>query len=119
MNQSPFEKFPAADHRRKLLSRNEVVILPLDLAGARSAGGVRDRKVQQEADLFEMGADRVDERRFPGALRAGDDEQGAVGVEVTRHACHPERSEGPVWAGGTQSPFVAPPDRPGPSLRSG
>jgi len=33
--------------------------------------------------------------------------------------CHPERSEGPVWAGGAQMYILAPHTHTGPSLRSG
>src|SRR4029077_20052314 len=86
MNERPLYKFPALDHLLKSLGVNEVIGLPLDLARARRAGGVRHREMKVDADRLELTAGVVDQGRFARAGRSGDDEQGAVRMEVTRHS---------------------------------
>src|SRR4051812_25833886 len=86
MNEGPFDKFPVRDHRLELRSRYEVVADAVDLAGARPARGVRDRKIERDPDRLELLADAIDERRLPGTRWARDDEQRPIGVEVTRHS---------------------------------
>src|SRR3954447_15601880 len=86
MNESPFDKFRSRHHPLEPFGRYEVVADAVDLADARLAGGVGDRKVERDTDRLELLADPIDEGRLPGTRRARDDEQRPIGVEVTRHS---------------------------------
>src|SRR5207302_4745781 len=121
---------PGVDHHLEALGRDEVIALSFALTCPRRTRRVRDRKIEVNSDRLELRADVVNERGFACAGRSGDDEQGAVRMEVTRHfapggECHPdpERSEGEGsgWPGGATMSIFLPPSLPGssPSLRSG
>src|SRR5205814_839721 len=86
MNVSPFEKFPSRRHGVELLGLDVVVVDAVALAVARRTRGVRDREVQGDAEGLDLVAHAIDEGRFARARRTGNDEQRAVGVEVTRHS---------------------------------
>src|SRR6478672_8210759 len=86
MNERAFDKFRPRDHGLEDGGRNEVIADAVDLAGTWLARGVRDRKIEVDADRLELLADAIDEGRLPGTRRARDDEQRPIGVEVTRHS---------------------------------
>src|SRR4051812_27465019 len=86
MNECTFDKFLARHHGFEDRGRNEVIADTVDLTGAWLARGVRDRKIERDADRLELLADAIDERRLPGTRWARDDEQRPIGVEVTRHS---------------------------------
>ena len=98
VNEGMLDKFPVRNHLVEDQTADEVVALPRGFAGARRARGVRDGEVEVDADRLELLANLVDQRRLPGARGTRDDEEGPVGVEVTRHSAPVRGSSRPRFS---------------------
>src|SRR5205085_1244989 len=86
MNVSAFEKFPRRGHGLERVGRDVVIVDAVRFAVARRSRGVRDRKIEGDAEGLDLFADEIDEGGLARARRPGDDEQRAVGMKVTRHS---------------------------------
>src|SRR4051812_50076555 len=64
MNECTFDKFRSRNHGFKHFRPDEVITDAVDLARARPAGGVRDRKIERDADRLGVLAGAVCEGRL-------------------------------------------------------